>query len=133
MFIEWNSTLDLGIKILDDQHKKLVGYINEFHDGFKNNESHEAMMKLFKQLVMYTETHFKAEERYFERYGYESSDTHVKEHIDFVDKIKELDQKLKSGEQVLSMEVLFFLKRWINDHIKVKDKAYIDCFKQAGL
>ena len=39
MLIEWNDELSVGIQEIDEQHKVLVGLVNEMHDFFCNFNS----------------------------------------------------------------------------------------------
>ena len=77
--------------------------------------------------------HFQKEEFFFQRFNFQGSADHIREHNDFTEKVAFLKADLKSGKITLSLELLNFLKDWIDHHILVIDKQYSECFRKNGL
>ena len=42
-FMDWNSSLDVGVESINDQHKKLVSMINDLHDAIQNGQGGEVL------------------------------------------------------------------------------------------
>jgi len=124
MLIEWDDEkLSVGIKLLDDQHKVLVSYINELHDLIMNNASDNAISELFEKLFKYTQYHFHDEEKYFSRLYKDDLTLHKLQHKHFIEDLTHIQQR--NGEQKISEDLLFFLTDWLVNHIVVEDLKYI--------
>lgn len=128
LFFKWKPEYDLGIDIIDEQHKKLVGYINELFISVKDLKQKEQAQIVVQKLFDYTNFHFGMEEKYFKRYDWESSSSHLKEHQIFVNKILEF-QKILEKELPATFQIINFLKDWFKNHILVSDKKYVSFFK----
>lgn len=131
--ITWNNTFDVKIKEFDDQHKVLVGYINELYDAMIGGKGKEVIGSILNNLIYYTESHFKTEEKFFEKYSYPERSVHIMEHRDFTAKVTEFKAGYENGKLSISVEVLNFLKSWLQNHIKVTDQKYTDFFNSKGL
>jgi hemerythrin len=130
----WNSKMSVGVAEIDDEHKKLVGMLNELHDAMTANRAKEHLGRVLDGLIGYTATHFKHEERLFAQYGYPDATAHAKEHADLTGQVLEVQRRFKNGETgTLTMEVMNFLKRWLVTHIQGSDKKYGPHLNAKGL
>ncbi len=121
----WNETLSVGVKTLDDDHKKLVDMINELVDGITSNRRQESLSQILDKLIHYTRFHFRREEEYFARTGYTAAAHHASEHRELIRQVTDLQARFRSGgASLLSLEVMKFLKEWLVHHIMVEDKNY---------
>ena len=132
-FINWDDSLSIKIDSIDEQHKKLIGMINDFYDSIQNRSNNELISKLIRSMKEYTIEHFKFEENLFKQYNYSHSKEHNQEHELFVKKVKELEQKLNSGTIILSFEITSFLKDWLKKHILVSDMKYAGFLIDKGV
>jgi hemerythrin len=131
--ISWKESLNVGIKDIDEQHKKLVGLINKLFDAMSHGKSNEIMNAVFSDLSKYVTNHFATEEKLMRKYGYDDYDYHKQEHKFFIDKLNELKEKFSNGNVAISLEVLNFLKDWLLKHIIGTDRKYIPLFKEHGI
>lgn len=67
--ITWNEMLDVGIKCIDDQHKKLIRVINDYDEVLKKNKGIWVQRALFHELASYFTMHFDTEEEYMLNYN----------------------------------------------------------------
>ena len=132
-YINWNDSLSVGINSIDDQHKVLIGMINEFYENIKSNPHEENLSTLLKKMKEYTVVHFNYEETYFKKFNFPSYESHKKEHDNFVAKVIEVERKFNSKEIVLSFEITNFLKDWIKRHIKGTDMQYSKFLIENGV
>ncbi|HAN79611.1 MAG TPA: hemerythrin [Bacteroidales bacterium] len=128
-YIEWDSSLELGVHTIDNQHKELIKLINEFHEGISKKEPKETMQKLLKGLQTYTVYHFSFEENLLKRHDKQALFIHKMEHTNFINKVQDYAERVNSGKMLLSVEVTGFLKEWLRNHIKVTDKSHTRFFK----
>ena len=132
-FIKWDDSYSVKVTEIDMQHQKLVAMINELHDAMKDGRGKEVIGKLIIDLIGYTATHFKTEEKYFDQFGYPETDSHKKEHAAFVQKISEFKDGFEKGQLSLTIDVMNFLMDWLLKHIKGADMQYSRFFNSKGL
>jgi len=132
-FIVWDNSLSVNVGEIDRQHQKLVTMINELHDAMKAGKGKDVLGKILNGLISYTDIHFKAEEKYFHQFKYPDAVSHKKEHAALVRKVMELKDEFEHGRLAVSIEVLSFLKDWLQNHIKGEDKKYSGFFNEKGL
>jgi hemerythrin-like metal-binding protein len=120
----WTNKLSVGVKVLDDDHKKLVGMLNQLYDGVNAGRGRETLGKVFDGLVDYTKIHFAREEQFFAETGYAAAAAHKKEHDDLTMRVMDLQARYNNGALTLSREVLNFLKSWLTYHIQGSDQKY---------
>ena len=131
--IEWTDELKLGIKEIDDQHYYLVQLINDFYSNIKQDPNSDLLPDILQKMKNYAIFHFRAEEGFLVKCNYPEIERHISEHEQYINKIEEIEAKLKRDHMVLTYNVILYLKEWINGHIKVSDRAYVDCLKNNGI
>lgn len=131
--IQWNSSFSVNVKELDDQHQQLIKLLNELNDAMQVGKGKDVLDKIITGLIGYIRTHFATEERYFERFGYPDSQSHIAEHREFEEKVAEFKKRYDEGRLGLSIQLMKFLSSWVVDHIKNKDKGYAQFFNDKDL
>ena len=93
--IEWKNEFSLGISEIDEQHKKILAIINKLHDLFsdKNHQDFKEISRIIKELADYAIYHFQTEEKYFQLFGYEGAEEHIRIHNQYREKIEEWRQR----------------------------------------
>jgi hemerythrin-like metal-binding protein len=124
-YFTWNAKFETGIPAIDEQHKKLVGYVNLLSDEMNKGRGKEITGTILEDLFEYTRLHFQLEERAFDRYRYSDGENHKKAHRELIEKISELEERNKKRELVLSIKLLGFLSEWVKNHILVEDMKYV--------
>lgn len=131
--IDWDDSYSIKIDIIDTHHKKLFDIINNLNDAMKARKSKDAMQGILHDLLDYTVFHFGFEEKNFAKFNYPDTPAHKVQHTKFIDRIKEFQDKFASGQIMLSIEVMGFLRDWLIQHIKGTDTKYVDFFKGKDL
>jgi hemerythrin-like metal-binding protein len=132
-FIEWKNDFTVSVAEIDDQHRHLVAMINRLHEGMKARQGQAVLKETLAELADYAISHFGTEEKYFTAFGYPSAPIHKVEHDRFVAEVAKFKKGFDSGQVMLSMEVMDFLKNWLISHIQVSDKKYSAFFNEKGL
>jgi hemerythrin-like metal-binding protein len=133
-FVAWTSKMSVGVDALDDDHKCLLGILNDLHDGITAGRGTERLGKVLNGLVSYTGPHFAREEELFVQTGYPDSAEHIKEHQALSSQILDMHVRYNKGLfDGLSLEALVFLNEWVNDHIQVSDKKYKAHLNASGI
>lgn len=132
--MEWSEKLSVGVTQFDNEHKKLVGMVNELFDAVQGGHGKDVLGKILDGLISYTKSHFAGEERYMTQHGYPGLIAHRAEHEALTKQVLDVDKKFKAGATaVLSMEVLNFLKNWLIKHILGTDKSYGPFLNSKGV
>ena len=130
-FIDWNPGFSVGSLVLDQQHKALIALINQLHATMLRGALKEDMRRVFSELVVYTESHFKCEEGVMREAGYPELAAHRLEHVEFVRRARDLQGQLIAGKFTVSMDLLRFLKSWLSEHILGSDQQYAPFLNSA--
>ncbi len=131
--LQWSPDLSVNVKEIDTQHKKLVDLINLLHDSMKSGKGKDVLSQVLNDLTDYTVYHFSTEEKLFEKYGYPEYTRHKKEHDDLTKQVIEIKSKFEAGQNTITVEVMSFLKDWLNNHIKHSDKRYTAFLNSKGV
>jgi len=124
--IEWSSTYEIGIPVIDKQHKRIVDYINELNEADSDNKT--LITKIIANLIDYTYSHFGFEEAMMAEAGYAKLAEHQKTHNIFIDKIYAFKQQHEAGHDV-HHELSKLLKIWLINHIQEDDMSYASLIK----
>ncbi|WP_196160593.1 bacteriohemerythrin [Reinekea sp. G2M2-21] len=123
MKIQWSTDYELGIGVIDAQHKRIVEYINDVHDIAENRGGREEIDKVLHLLVDYTLSHFAFEEALLEESGYAELPEHQVTHRMFEKQIQVLQERFANGDDV-AIELADVLQDWLLKHIMTDDQSY---------
>lgn len=123
-FFTWKDEYSVQIKEIDDQHRQLVGMVNELHEAMMQQRAKEVLGPILNRLVNYCATHFATEERLMKTHGYLEYGEHKAKHDKIAAKVVALQDDYKSDKFNLTIEVSQFLKDWLDKHILGTDKKY---------
>jgi hemerythrin len=131
--ISWNQDLSVQVEQFDNQHKELVGLVNDLHDAMASGKGNTVLGKTLTKLIDYTKTHFAAEEKLMKQHSYPGYLSHKMEHDTLTRKALEIKTTFDSGKMVMSVELMNFLKDWLTKHIKGVDKKYGPFLNNKGI
>ena len=131
VFVAWSNSYSMGIKVIDDQHKGLLEFVNGlFNHPDENEEAERAYFKeVIHQAVQYIKTHFATEEKYMITTKFPGYSAHKKTHDEFVLKILQTVEDFESGKKLVLKKLAYFLKDWILSHVAIEDMQYAQYFK----
>ena len=123
-YMKWTDEMSVSNLTIDNQHKELFRYIDEFYLGIKNQANKEAMSKLIADLENYVVKHFTTEEAMMIGSGYPGLAAHKAEHTKFISTVADYRKRFEEGRLLMSLEVSGFIKQWITSHIMQTDQQY---------
>jgi hemerythrin len=131
--MEWQDNFSVNIKEIDQQHRKLVEMINSLYEAMAAKKGREAHKAIIDGMVDYAAVHFRTEDRYMTRYNYPATLTHQKEHENFTAKAMDLKERASRDGFILTLEIMNFLRDWLQNHILGTDKQYSSFFNERGI
>jgi len=132
-YFDWSSDLSVNVQEIDDEHRKLVDMVNSLNGAMLARKGREAQKATIDAMVDYAATHFATEERYMQAFRYQGYQAHRVEHEKFTAKALELKARADRAGFILTLEIVDFLKAWLQNHIRGTDKRYQSCFNEHGL
>ena len=129
----WSDKYSVNIKDIDNQHKNLISIINELYSAMSLGKGRDVLGKTLQALIVYTRTHFAAEERLMNIHGYQEYSMHKPEHEKFIEHIFDFQKRFQEGNTIISIELMYFLKDWLSNHILVSDKKYSPFLNKKGI
>jgi len=130
LFIVWKPEYDLGIPIIDEQHRGIVTTINSLFYAMQNKHGENVLKPVIGMVTEYTHIHFEIEENFLRKCGF----TDVEKHSELHNELKRALSNVgnKSMWEHNPQEFLEFLKNWWIDHICNKDRVFRDYIFNDG-
>ena len=118
--IVWSSKLDVGVAVIDADHRALVELYNSIIDASASRDRIR-LAQLLEQLGNTTAAHFETEDKLMVQFGYEDAAAHRKEHQEL---LHEYGHQVEDWrENHISSELLCrFMYRWLLRHVIAADK-----------
>jgi hemerythrin len=135
MKVIWEPIYSVNVKEIDDQHIKLIDFINDAHSRL--NQSNNILADsddFYPRLIQHAIDHFDTEEKYFAKFQYDGAEEHIAKHNEIKAKTIEFELRFKKEKSTqILLETLQFLDDWLFVHIMEYDKKYTKCFNVHGL
>lgn len=125
-YVIWSEMFSVRVPYIDNQHRKLIQIINNFHETLKDPNLTANIFQTLNELFHYTELHFKDEEQILKLVNYPADQfqKHKKEHEQIVEHIFKLNDQLTGGDEKVIYNLEVFLNSWIIKHLLSTDKNY---------
>ncbi len=131
--LSWKDAYSVKIKEIDDQHRNLIKMINELNDAMAAGKAKDVLGEILARLVSYTANHFANEERLMQAHGYQGFAEHKDKHEKMTAKVLDLQRQYKLGKAAMTIEVMDFLKKWLDKHILGTDMQYSAFLNSKGV
>ena len=131
--VEWSDELSVGIQEIDEQHKYLVGLVNELNEALITRGGTDAVRETFDRLIEYTRTHFVVEESLMRILGYPDYENHKHSHEQLLGQVLAFKERFETEHRVHRRELMEFLKQWLTQHIMKEDVLYSEHFLRRGV
>jgi hemerythrin-like metal-binding protein len=83
-----------------------------------------ALSRVLDRLVQYTAAHFAHEERLMRLHHYPDLAKHLAQHEALTKQVLAFQSDFESGRATVTVQVLQFLKQWLQNHIAESDQKY---------
>jgi hemerythrin len=132
--VTWSHSYSMGIKIIDDQHKGLLEFVNDLFNHSTGNEleEREYFKDVIHQAVQYIKEHFATEEKIMIATKFSGYTEHKKAHDEFTLTVIQSVKDFETGKPFVLVKLANFLKDWILTHIAIMDAEYSTYFKKIA-
>ncbi len=125
----WNERYQIGVEIIDREHKKLFSILNKLFDfGRQEEKSHWVCQEAVKFFKEHAIQHFADEEEYMASIHYEGLETHRHIHKNFRERtLPALEEELERtnyAEESVS-HFLSVCAGWLIGHTMIEDQAIV--------
>jgi hemerythrin len=130
---EWTPEFSVSVQRFDSEHKKLIALINELNDAMAAGRGRTLIAHTLQELSEYVRRHFAAEEAAMRRAGYPGIEAHIAEHRALSEQVAKYYDEFTSNTGTNAVDLLFFLRNWLQKHILKTDRSYGAALNQAGI
>jgi len=123
----WNARLNTNIRVIDEQHRRIVDYINALEQA-NLTADRQMIAEAIAGVTDYTQSHFAFEESLLEEADYRFLKPHKKVHELFIRRIDSYAERHNKGENV-GEELYNLLSTWLVNHIQHDDADYVASVK----
>ena len=125
----WDDKYSIGIKTIDNQHKKLFDLVNALYDLEDDDyEVKEKLRKILYDFSDYMKIHFKNEENYMLSIDFPYLEQHQQIHNDIIKSLNDIIQT-PAKLNIIKSKMRIVAKRYLIDHIQQEDikiKEYVE-------
>ena len=129
--MEWSEKFNLGIDVIDNQHRQILDYITAL-EKIRATGAREQIKDVFDDLIDYTQSHFSFEENLLAQVNYQFLPSHRSIHELFVKRLRDYRQRFDNGESVED-DLHRLLSKWLINHIQHDDQDYVDAVRDNML
>jgi hemerythrin len=131
--INWSPEYSVGVKRIDEQHKRVVLMLNRLIGAKDTTTKSEVISDLITQMTTYAQEHFKFEEDLLAEIGFPLLDQHKQSHIKYRKKVVDLCKAVSLNVPDVPQVMLNFLAKWWRNHILEEDMGYKSFFNEKGM
>jgi len=125
MQVAWTDDLEIGVVLIDTQHRELFARAAAFLDAVERGVGKAHVLETLGFLAGYAVNHFEAEEGLMRDSGYPELPAHQREHQTFRATLHELTMAFaRHGlSDLLAASTSRKLVAWLDDHVRTTDRA----------
>jgi diguanylate cyclase (GGDEF)-like protein/hemerythrin-like metal-binding protein len=128
--IIWSAAYDVGIEMIDKEHRQLAKHVNDFASSLRRGDDPATIADKLAALFSYTQYHFESEERLMLAHGFADAATHREIHARFLDDLRSFSVGCDTRSLSLTTR---FLQEWLLRHIDGADRKLATELRARGV
>ncbi len=124
ILIVWKPEYELGIFIVDEQHRGIITVINSLYHAMRTDQGVAMLLPVIGMVTEYTRLHFVMEEAFHEQCGFTETEQHRVFHGELIAKMTKIGRRSVAGKDPYPF--MQFLKEWWHHHICHEDRLFRD-------
>ena len=129
----WKDEYSVGVKSLDDDHRKLLNLINNLQTAVHYQTGEVFEKEALEEVVAYTKYHFEREEKMLQDAGYADLEAHKETHKKMILKVESFLQEYETKGHLVLEEMASYLRNWLVKHINGTDQEYSSLLQEKGI
>ncbi|WP_324823959.1 hemerythrin family protein [Sinanaerobacter sp. ZZT-01] len=124
----WKDKYELGVSLVDEQHKELFQRVENFVTTLRSSASWEEKVQRVNETLEfmngYVVEHFRDEEAYQKHIGYPGYEAHKKIHADMVNYVMKVTSEYENSgfNEQLMQQFAGKLLAWLINHVAAEDQ-----------
>ena len=119
--IAWEKQNELGVPLLDKQHRALVNLLNGLEVAMSYGDSRSVLGPLLEQFLGYAQEHYEVEHLMLREARCPDVEAHGLTHRAFFNRAQDLHGRfLHEADFMISVEVVRLLRDWLTHHIEIQ-------------
>jgi hemerythrin len=131
--IKWRDSYGTGVLSMDNQHRTIIGLINELYKNIRKEESSGSVEGVLTDMMKYAEEHLQAEENLLKTNEFPDYVEHIGKHQSYRQRLAALMAESKIDPDEAVKNIYSFLRQWWMGHIVDEDKKYGEFLKGKGV
>ena len=128
--VTWASGYDVGIAMMDRQHRHLAEDLNEIANSLSRGDDQPTISGKLNVALAHTRHHFECEERLMAEHGFADAAAHCEGHAHLLEDL----QSFSAGCDTRSLSLTArFLQEWLLRHIDGADRRLADALRARGV
>jgi diguanylate cyclase (GGDEF)-like protein/hemerythrin-like metal-binding protein len=128
--IIWTAAYDVGIEMMDKQHRQLAGHVNDLASSLRRGDEPATIANKLSAMLSYVQYHFESEERLMAAYGFADAAAHLDVHAHLLDDLRSFSVGCDTRSLSLTTR---FLQEWLLRHIDTADRKLAVALKACGV
>ena len=128
--IMWTSANDLGIAIMDKQHRQLADHLNDLAAALRRGDDPSIISNMLTTMFSCTRHHFECEERLMDEFRFAGATAHRESHARLLDDLENFSARCDTRSLTLTTR---FLQEWLLRHIDSADRGLAVALKSHGI
>jgi hemerythrin len=127
MYFEWNSQIELGHPLLDEQHKRLFSLSEAVAETLAGAPDRRPVEVALRALIDFVRVHFATEDGLMRAADFPDADEHASSHALLLAELDEYCRKVQREENtgVTVTGLVAFLWNWLITHINAADRELV--------
>lgn len=124
--LTWNPDLELGVARMDATHREFVDLLAALADA-----PDDGFADVLDRMIEHTVEHFGQEDRWMEQSGFGRL-CHLAEHQKVLDVMRQVRERVVTGDFELGRKLAFELGRWFEHHASTMDTMLVSHMVEVG-
>lgn len=128
--IIWSASHEVGIAVIDRQHRKLTEHLNTLFAALGRGDEPAVISDILASTIAYTQHHFETEDRLMETHGFAGAAAHRAVHAHLLNDLRNFSAGCDRRSLSLTTR---FLVEWLLRHIDSADRGLATALRACGV